>query len=102
MGSAPGTSSAPSMISEGGRREAADQRQEAGGRRQDAGGRRQEAIARHGGMLSVGQLAYCGIVWRGGSSCACRPAIEDMWAIPGAVDTVPVLRMPCDAMHARS
>ena len=53
-------------------------------------------------MLSVGELAYCGIVWPDGSSCACRPAIADMRAIPDAVDTMPVPRMPCDAMHMRS
>ena len=90
----------------GGRQEARGRRQKAGGGRQETGGRTQEAIAtqfaRHGGMLSVGELTYCGIVWPGGSSCACRPAIEDMWALSGAVDTMPVLRMPCDAMHARS
>ena len=83
----------------GGRQEARGRRQEAGGRKQEAGG---AAIARHGGMLSAGELTYCGIVWPGGSSCACRPAIEDTWALSGAVDTMPVLRMPCDAMHARS
>ena len=86
----------------GGRQEARGRRQKAGGGRQETGGRRQEAIARHVGMLSAGELTYCGIVWPGGSSCACRPAIEDMWALSGAVDTMPVLRMPCDAMHARS
>ena len=90
----------------GGRQEARGRRQKAGGGRQETGGRTQEAIAtqfaRHGGMLSVGELAYCGIVWPGGSSCACRPAIADMRAIPDAVDTMPVPRMPCDAMHMRS